>query len=191
MGTATWDKRFISDVQIVYSSVIFDFSRDLFVMHRELNIPRGKVHYLALALTNDKLFKIRIPKFLRYCMKHGPSTPGFGFGLEELARLIERGRLTGKTEWRFGISPIPRPTKKHSRSKYCFEIRFVMDPVAAFKKVRLRGKAADDAIQHLKQATNPVSKGFIFAAGKLAKAYEHVSGPFLASVFWPESLLLK
>ncbi len=185
MGTATWDKRFISDVQIIYSSVIFDKAIDLFELHRELNIPKGKVHSLAKALASDKLFKIRVPKFLRYCKKHGTKPLGFGFGLEELAELIESGKLTGKTEWRFGISPTPSPINKKSRLRYFFEIRFVMDPVAAFAKVGLRGKDAEDAIEFLKECDGGISKGFLFAAGKLAKAYKSVSGSFLPSVFSP------
>lgn len=189
MGSATWDKRFVADSLVQYSSVLLDAATELFILHRELSIPKSKVHHLAMGLTNDKLFTIRIPKFLRHCKKHVTKPLGAGFGLEELAKLIEDGKLTGKSEWRFAISPIPRSIKKHPRTKYFLEIQFVMDPRAAFKKTKLPDKEANEAIEHLKLSGASVSKEFLSAIGKLATAYKPVSGAFLHSVFAPASLM--
>ncbi len=183
MGAHVWDSRFVNDAEIHYSAVYFHKARILFEMHRELVIPNGKVHSLARALTSDQLFRTRVPSFLKYYLAHEKSPPATAFGLKELAGLIKSGALSGSTEWRFGISPIPRPIRGKSPRRYFLEIRLDLDPATAFAKDKLTREQLAAAIRQLKPAKGRATAKFLAAIDKLATANNHMAGPFLRSVF--------
>ena len=59
MGTATWDKRFISDVALSYSKVRWENKKQLFVVHRDFEIPSGgcTVAQIVAALGDATTFR--------------------------------------------------------------------------------------------------------------------------------------
>lgn len=131
MGTATWDKRFISDVALSYSKVKWEDKKQLFVVHRDFDIPSAActVAQIVAALGDATAFRDTIPRFLWDLA--GPQTeppaPG-ARGLWELAALIQHGDLTGTGHfwhWRFGINHLR--SSASDETNCFFEVRLIFD----------------------------------------------------------------
>jgi hypothetical protein len=129
MGKPTWDARAAFDAGIKYSSVFFKDAYAYFELHRDLEIPKNKVHWLAAALTGRATFVARVPEFLRDWRPNDQRLAinrGCAFGLNVLANLIESVEFLDEKKWRFGITPIPWDCENDQARAYCFEIRLTL-----------------------------------------------------------------
>jgi hypothetical protein len=187
MGTATWDKRLLNDVELSYSHVKWDKKRLIFVVHRDFEIPAGDLAGVVAALGNHATFKADMPGLLLKWVAAAPppnppappppippSPPAPAFppgtrGVRELAYLIQVDRLDGNFwEWRFGISPIyPKPG-----ANYIFEARLIFDS----KKKAFSANIGEDNIGSLS------SLPFHTALANLHANHQDIA-PFLNSVF--------
>ncbi len=130
MGKPSWDKFAANDVTVSHSRAYFKKSKFLFILHRELKINEAQALELSLALANDAAFRLLVPPFLNAWGK--PTKKGVErHGLDTLAKAIAQGHLTGKSNWRFGVTPTPAIAPKRRSKKggpdYYFEIRFIIE----------------------------------------------------------------
>src|SRR5258708_27441342 len=112
MGTATWDKRNGADALMQYSTVSFHGAKDYMVLHRALKIAPEQVKTLAVALTSDAAFRATVPDFLLQ-WKDVKGTSGSRRGLDQLAKLIQTGKLSGTSAWQFAVTPVPADKGKN------------------------------------------------------------------------------
>lgn len=130
MGKPSWDKFAANDVLVSHSRAYFKKSKFLFILHRELKINEVQALELSLALANDAAFRLLVPPFLNAWGT--PAKKGVErHGLDALAKAILDGLLTGKSNWRFGVTPVPAMAPKRRSKKggpeYFFEIRFIIE----------------------------------------------------------------
>ena len=173
MGKTTWDKVSGLDVAISHSKPRLKGAHHIIVLHRDLKVTPATARVLALALSDDALFRTVVPPFLRHW-----SGAGDKIHFQEIADAIEAGHMSGNRTWRFGVTPIPKLAAPKSTIHY-FEMRhgIVLDEI--FHDADVRKKVADG----LAQSAGAPNRAFASALRKLLGVLRTTNG----RVAYPES----
>lgn len=157
MGTSRWDKVSGTDAGISHSIPRLKGAHNIIVLHRDLKVTPATARVLALALSDDALFRTVVPPFLRHW-----SGVGDTIYFQEIADAIEAGQMSGSTSWRFGVTPIPRLAAARGTTHF-FEMRHIIVLDEIFSDPAERKKVADG----LAQTSGPLNRAFASALRKL------------------------
>ena len=166
MGTSRWDKVSSLDAEVSHSKPRLKGARHIVVLHRDLKVSPATARVLALALTDDALFRTVVPPFLRHW-----SGAGDKIHFQEIADAIEAGHLSGTRSWRFGVTPIPRLAAPKGTAHF-FEMRNVIILDEIFHDDMVRRKVAGG----LAQSAGALNKAFASALRKLLGELRKKSG---------------